>query len=321
MTDAPLGAWLRRVGARLTREPLRVENAIAETWRPSAPGGYGLPIDDDSLVAQQRTSATLENDLTITVFSALTVTLQLSGLVRRPNGDTQSIGPSGAGFIVSVVGDRVPRSVTFPRGSGVEVVGLTAVVIGSGGVSVPLGSVWAIVQQSRTLSDGTQAITSTLVSGPVSSSQALGWPGSPVRASIDVPYPRTFNPATPVANVNWTFTCPQGARQDLQSSVCVLQNNSAVAAEVQFRALSGAQIKSIVASSTNVPAGASWGIVTAVGIAQFANAANLNSFVSWPSGLSLLAGDQFTSVVVTATLFQFNPPPLLVVSVLERLDP
>lgn len=222
MSDNPIAEFFARVRAR-ARGPLDVITPDVE-YDAAAPGGYG---NDFSAIAPQtqRIAATLENDLTLTVFSALTLTVQLAGLVRRPDMSTQPIGPNGAGYVVSVIGDRVPRSVSFARGSGVEVLGLSIIAIST--TTVPLGACWAIVQQSRTLADGSRVITSTLLSGPVSTTQALGWPGSPVQQSTGTSYTRNISGTTPAPGVDIHETVPLGARWEVQIARYVFNTSAA----------------------------------------------------------------------------------------------
>lgn len=314
-----LQAWLHRVGRRLAREELQVEN-VAD-WQPNAPGGYGFA--EDAPIGRQSVAATFENDLTITIFSSLTLTVLLTGLVRRPDGSTQPIGPGGAGFTVSVVGDRVPRSVTFPRGSGVEVIGLS-VVVSVSAVAVPLGSVWAIVQQSRALPTGLTVITSTLVSGPVSTSQALGWPGSPVLASTNSPYARSFGVANPGANIHWSSTVPTNARWEILSICATFQNSSAGATWVQFAGevtipVFGLAVKVLTFQNTNaIASGAVCSVVASVGAAEIQRP-DLTAFtVPWPSGLQMQAAEFVQSGAGIANLFNWTG---ISICVNERLDP
>lgn len=214
MSDKPIVDFLARVRGRLVPQPLQVVN-VSEDDIAHGPGNFSAGLTTvDTGRSTQRTTATLENDLTFTVFSALTLTVQLAGLVKRPDGTTQPIGPGGAGFIVSAIGDRVTRSVTFARGSGVDVIGLSVVAISP--TPVPLGACWAIVQQSRTLADGSRVITSTLLSGPVSTTQPLGWPGSPVTQSTSVAYIRNITATLPGAGNELHEVVPLGARWEVQ---------------------------------------------------------------------------------------------------------
>lgn len=316
MSDVPIRDFLQRVSARLTRQPQQLE--VINDYQPRAPGTHSdfQITADSSLGTTQRISATLENDLTITMFSALTCTVSLTGIVRRPDGSTQPIGPNGAGFLVSVIGDRVPRSVTFPRGSGVDVIGLSVIV--SSATVVSLGSVWAIVQTSRTLADGTQAITSTLVSGPVSTSQALGWPGSPVLASINSPYQRASLLTTPGVGQNVVITVPTGARWELIALTGVFVVGG-VAGAVSFQLLTALQAftKIIVEENVNAPAGSTQSYTIGVGLATAVAADGVTRSIGWPFNVGMLAGDVMRLQSALAAS-QWSTPFL---TVLERLDP
>lgn len=316
MTNTPIGNFLARVASRLQPQRLDVLNA-PEVW-PMAPGHFSQTFDVDAPIGAQRISATLENDLTLTVFSSLTLTLQFSGLVKRPNGETQPIGPNGGGFFVSVVGDRVPRSFTFPRGSGVDVLGLTVVAINPG-FAVPLGSVWAIVQQSRTLADGSQVITSTLVSGPVSVAQALGWPGSPVQPSTNVPYSRSFNGTTPAVTLAFTQTVPAGVRWDLQTFYTVYQAGNVSGTQMSFECVTGvgAFVKAFLGDPAAVAVNTTVTYVIGPGLPVITRSDGALRNLPWP-GITMLAGDVFLTQHSGFGGSQFGAPQL---TVLERLDP
>jgi hypothetical protein len=219
--DSPARAWLDRMrGRSLTTAPLDVLN---EDQGARPPGQFD--VGEPSTQRLQRVSATDENDVTVTVFSSVNCLVQFGGIIKRPNGQTQPIGSGGNGYQLSVIGDRVPRAVTFTRGSGVEPIGYHVQVVSP---IVLLGSVWVIVQQSRTLPDGSRVITNTYLSGPVSDVQPIGWPGSPVQASTTFFYPRSLTGTTPAAGAEINESVPAGARWEVQVFRYILNTDPTV---------------------------------------------------------------------------------------------
>ena len=95
---------------------------------------------------------------------------------------------------------------TFPLGTG-YLLNLTAFVTGA---TPQIGQVFVIVQIIRGIS-GATFLLGTLLQGYVTSTQGLGWPGSPIQNSRDSkPRLRTIVGTTPAVGVEISETCPSG---------------------------------------------------------------------------------------------------------------
>ena len=95
---------------------------------------------------------------------------------------------------------------TFPLGTG-YLLNLTAFVTGA---TPQIGQVFVIVQIIRGIS-GATFLLGTLLQGYVTSTQGLGWPGSPIQNSRDSkPRLRTIVGTMPAVGTEILETCPSG---------------------------------------------------------------------------------------------------------------
>lgn len=145
-----------------------------------------------------------EDNLRILSANSLTgVSLKLQGRFIDSKG---TIGAAAWDHIPN--SDRSLKSSVFPLGVG-AVLNLT--VFASAGTP-QIGQTFVIVQLVRGL--GAAAIVlGTLLQGYVTSSQGLGWPGSPIVGSLDgMPPMRQIVGTTPAAGGELTEVVPTGAR-------------------------------------------------------------------------------------------------------------
>lgn len=194
----------------------------------SRPGHYGdstvSPIHQRPIF--QRVSPTQENNLLITTFSAFDAILVLSGFIRRPGGELTPIGQDGAGFQIKVTGDRKSYTQSFAIGSDVVVQSISVVAVVSP-INIPVNACWAIVQSTRTLSDGSSSVTGTLVSGPVTLLQPLAYPGSVVQKTADTTgFHRVLQFPNPAAGQEISITVPAGARWQINTLQFQLASNA-----------------------------------------------------------------------------------------------
>lgn len=223
MSNSPLRDWIARAIARPNVETRRYE--AHEVTR--APGSFGGSTSDgDTSDIFQRQSATQENNLFVTLFSAFDAVVTLSGMIHRPNNQFTPIGANGAGFQLAVKGDRALYQYSLTLGSSIAISSLNAVV-SSASVNIPVNACWVIVQQTRPQNDGTSAITGTLLSGPVTLLQPLAYPGSPVQKTADsTGFTRLLDVANPAAGQEISITVPQGARWQPNTLHFQLQSNA-----------------------------------------------------------------------------------------------
>ena len=104
--------------------------------------------------------------------------------------------------------DRTPRSDDYPIGVGAL---LNLTVFASSGTPL-VGQTFVIVQLVRGV--GAAAIVlGTMLQGYVTSTQGLGWPGSPITSSTDAePCVRAIQGTQPAPGVEISETVPTGAR-------------------------------------------------------------------------------------------------------------
>lgn len=107
--------------------------------------------------------------------------------------------------------DRTVTTTVHPLGVG-SLLNLAAFVEGS---TPSVGQCFVIVQIVRGLT-GPQVLLGTLLQGYVTSTQGLGWPGSPIQNSLDTGgYIKSWVGAGFGAGAEWRETVPTGARWQL----------------------------------------------------------------------------------------------------------
>jgi hypothetical protein len=190
--------------------------------------------------------------------------------------------------------DRSVKSNDYPLGIG-AVLNLT--VFANAG-SPQIGQTFVIVQLVRGL--GAAAIVlGTLLQGYVTSSQGLGWPGSPIQSSVESGgYIRTIVGTVPALGVNLLETVPTNARWQL------LQGwfNFATSAVVGNRLVNLEMKHSAVRSYIVPPSAAQGPTVTGTfsfgaGMPSFFEPVQPVAALPLPTDTALLAGDSFGTTV------------------------
>jgi len=107
--------------------------------------------------------------------------------------------------------NRTVKSQDYALGDGF----VMNVTVNAEGASPLIGQTFVMVQLIRGLT-GATIVLGTLLAGPVTSTQGLGWPGSPIVTSVESGgYVRFINGATPAAGAEISETVPTGARWEV----------------------------------------------------------------------------------------------------------
>ena len=148
-----------------------------------------------------------EDSLRVTVVnSAANVRVAIQG--RRLDADGIVLPLA---YVVVPTADRISTTRIFPLGVGAVV---NLAVWASSGAPQP-GQTFVVVQIVRGSTGGVELL-GTLLQGYVTSTQGLGWPGSPIISSTDgEPALRTIAGTQPAAGAPITETVPTGARWEL----------------------------------------------------------------------------------------------------------
>lgn len=127
----------------------------------------------------------------------------------NPKGDTV---PNSQ--IQTPTSDRTVSSIDYELGVG----SLLNVTVFAEGSTPRIGQTYVMVQLVRGIG-GAAIVLGTLLAGYVTSTQAIGWPGSPIVSSIEGPgFVRTFTGTTPGPASEFNETVPTGARWELLSA-------------------------------------------------------------------------------------------------------
>jgi hypothetical protein len=231
-----------------------------------------------------------EDNLRIVSANSLTgVTLKIQGRFLDSHG---RISASSNDHIPNT--DRSVKRDDYTLGIG-AVLNLT--VFANAG-SPQIGQTFVIVQLVRGL--GAAAIVlGTLLQGYVTSSQGLGWPGSPIQSSVESGgYIRTIVGTVPALGVNLLETVPTNARWQL------LQGwfNFATSAVVGNRLVNLEMKHSAVRSYIVPPSAAQGATVTGTfsfgaGMPSFFEPVQPVAALPLPTDTALLAGDSFGTTV------------------------
>jgi hypothetical protein len=190
--------------------------------------------------------------------------------------------------------DRTLRHEEYTLGVGQL---LNVTVFASAG-SPNIGQTYVLVQLVR--GSGSAAIVlGTLLGGYVTTTQALGFPGSPIVSSTSAePAVRLINGTTPPAGVDFSEQCPTGARWQLLSLAAKLQT-SAVAA-TRSPALWFARGTSVGATYipvSTVGATEIWRLCWASGSGSGGTSVSFTAHTGIGAQQLLTGGDYFQSVV------------------------
>lgn len=264
--------------------------------------GLALPFAGGRLVAAPYQFVTTgeENLRVLSANSMPSLRLKIQGLRLSERGENVP-------FVYDHVSssDRSVAKTEHALGFG-ALLHLTVFAVGG---SPPIGQTFVIVQVIRGI--GVAAtVLGTLLQGYVTSTQALGWPGSPIMNSTEgEPFIRVLSGTQPAAGADFSETCPTGARWELQR-VFANYTASAVAGTrlVQFRLVQGGVVVALLASARDVIISESANFMWAQNLPVLAASGSdirqqaipdrtiLNSgdsFISFTTGM--LAGDQWAA--------------------------
>lgn len=154
--------------------------------------------------------------------------LQVQGRRRDAKGE---IHPFAFEHDTSLVSDRQIVTSIHALGEG-ALLNVTAFVTGAQPV---IGEFFVIVQIVRGI-DGPLTLLGTVLQGYVTSTQGLGWPGSPILSSMDpaAGAVKTFSGTNPAAGANVSETVPPGALWELIALQVDFVASAAAAARTVF---------------------------------------------------------------------------------------
>jgi hypothetical protein len=209
-------------------------------------------------------------------------------------------------YSLAPTADRVASTRIFPLGVG-AIVNLAVWAIDG---APAIGQMFVIVQLVRGREGGTELL-GTLLQGYVTSTQTLGWPGSPIVSSIEGPgYVRQIQGTTPAIGTMPFEVVPTGARWELLSALSILTCDATVITRQPQLVVFGAYSALIMVSASQ-PCGAlgvvNYGFTSGFGApGTFAGVYNQNPLpVSIPltAGFSILynvlniqPGDQMSAI-------------------------
>lgn len=122
------------------------------------------------------------NVFNVTAIGSVVCVLQITGLIRLPNGDVTPFGPSGNGFQMPITAAYTTATKPFVIASGgVEVVSVSVRTL----TPVSIGAVWCLVESGRALPTNVTVMTQTLIMGVVNDTQPRSYPGSALVSSTD----------------------------------------------------------------------------------------------------------------------------------------
>jgi len=128
-------------------------------------------------------------------------------------------------FSIALFGQTTPLTSDFALGTG-YLLNLTAFVSSAGAVQI--GQVYAVVEMIRGLG-GATFLLATLVGGYITNGATLGWPGSPIKTSIEGQgFLTTTAPNTPPAGSDISLQAPSGIRWHIKAAVFVLTTSAVV---------------------------------------------------------------------------------------------
>jgi hypothetical protein len=163
-------------------------------------------------------------------------------------------------------------------------------------------------------------VLGTILAASVTSTLAIGWPGSPIQTPFDVtPPPRWILGTTPAAGAEISETAPAGARWELIAALAAMITSAAAVNRIahldfvhsgRFYAESFHSGALVVGASNRL----SWAQGTQVAVDAF----GANFMVPIPAGIMLGAGDSFvTTTTNIQAADQWSQPQYLVREWLE----
>lgn len=212
----------------------------------------------------------------------------------------------------NLAGDTIPHSFThtpftdrsinredYPVGTG----SILNVTVFAGAGAPLVGQTFVIIQLVR----GTGAaavVLGTLLAGYITATQALGFPGSPIRMSTEGDgFVRQIIGSNPVGGVEIVETVPTGARWEVLSIVLVLSTNTVIVN--RFLALTMAQpggVGALLFNTVAQPANTSGIYTFAPNLSVNADAARAYYTTPLPAGHVLLAGGSWATTTLNLTV-------------------
>lgn len=197
---------------------------------------------------------------------------------------------------------------------------LNITVFASAGAPL-MGQTYVIVQLVRGV--GTAAIVlGTILQGYVTTTQAIGFPGSPIQTSIDSGgYYRTLLGTSPAAGVEIVETCPAGARWDLVAAHLTLTTSATVIARLaKLKIVNTGHIALLLFPDQQVSNNIALNVLAAQVAKQstFTSGVTTLTWIGLPAPCVLLAGDTFNTFTDNLQAGdQWDPPQYLVREWLE----
>lgn len=181
------------------------------------------------------------------------------------------------------------------------------------------GQTFVIVQLVRGLGSA-GIVLGTLLAGYVTSTQHLGWPGSPIESSLSgTGAIRAISGTNPAPGAEVSESVPTGARWRLISLLAVLNTNATVASRVPYLiAVSGGQNMLAAPPAASIPASFVQNVQWMTGYTTWVVGGTLAQAASLPQQLLLSGG---SGIITTTENFQatdnWDAPRLLVEEWLE----
>jgi hypothetical protein len=195
-------------------------------------------------------------------------------------------------YVVAIGANGVVTTQDFPLGLG-YILNLTAIAVV--GASVDIGQVYTLVSLIRGLG-GATIVLGALIGGYVTNTQPLGWPGSPIRNSIEGPgWTHGFNAGTGAA-ANFAITVPLNRRWGVRSMrFAFTAAAGGVARSIDVAVVRGGGTTTIVPSPVTVAGGATINYDCAPAYPQAATAPLGEALLPWPPNLTLQTNDQISA--------------------------
>jgi hypothetical protein len=189
--------------------------------------------------------------------------------------------------------DRTTTTQLLPLGVGA----ITNVVMFASAGAPVIGQTYAMLQLVRGTT-GALTLLGALLGGPVTASQPLGFPGSPILPSTSVePYLRAVTGTAPAAGTEITETVPTNARWELLSAWLNLQTSAGAGArDVAFVVtINGPRVLQVPTGIAHAPSERRFYTFANVG-AALSDATNFIHSIPIGTPLELPAGSSFATL-------------------------
>jgi hypothetical protein len=234
-------------------------------------------------------ATTGEDNLRLTVVNAAAgVTVRVTG---RRFSSVLEIEPFS--FTLTPTADRVPSSVEFPLGVGA----LLNVNVRANFGTPQIGQTFVVLQVIRGRG-AAFVLVGTLLQGCVTSTQGLGYPGSPILSSVESgPAVRTIQGTSPGAGNEIAETVPTGARWELLSFSAILTTSAAIGdRSPRLTFLTGVGYVGYFPQPTAIPASTTRTYTWAQGLSPLASPTATSDVSGIPVGSILLAGQTIQTI-------------------------